>query len=179
MDRRKLVVIGLLGTTLDSGRGSARWDRWRPTVALTQHEDLLVDRLHLLFSKDGAGIADAVIADVAHTSPETRVVRHPIEFRDAWDFEDVYASLHDFAASYPFDVENEDYLVHITTGTHVAQICLFLLTESRYFPARLLQTSPARRADANRGPGTYSIIDHRTSSSSCNKLRRRSAFTSR
>ncbi len=65
--------------------------------------------------------------------------------------------VHDFARSYPFDTEREDYLVHITTGTHVAQICLFLLTESRHFPARLLQTSPPRKK--NGGPGTVSIID--------------------
>ena len=64
---------------------------------------------------------------------------------DPWDFEEVYGALHDFARGYPFDPEREDYLVHITTGTHVAQICLFLLTESRHFPARLLQTSPPRR----------------------------------
>ncbi|MCW2414627.1 MULTISPECIES: RNA repair transcriptional activator RtcR family protein [unclassified Sphingobium] len=34
-------------------------------------------------------------------------------------------------------------LLHITTGAHVAQICLFLLTEARYLPGRLLQTSRA------------------------------------
>jgi transcriptional regulatory protein RtcR len=159
MARRRLVVIGLLGTSLDAGRGGGRWDRWRPTVALTQHEDLLVDRLELLYGKAGAPIADVVVADIAHTSPETRVVRHVVEFKDAWDFEDVYSTLDDFARRYPFDVEHEDYLVHITTGTHVAQICLFLLTESRYFPARLLQTSPARGAEGKQRPGTYSVID--------------------
>ena len=55
----------------------------------------------------------------------------------------------------------EEYLVHITTGTHVAQICLFLLTESRYFPARLLQTR--RRA----GSG----VRRRTSRSSTSTCR--------
>jgi transcriptional regulatory protein RtcR len=40
------------------------------------------------------------------------------------------------------------YLVHITTGSPVAQICLFLLTESRHILARLLQTMSSRRADA-------------------------------
>jgi transcriptional regulatory protein RtcR len=43
---------------------------------------------------------------------------------DPWDFEEVYAALHDFARSYPFDPEREDYLVHITTGTHVARSAL-------------------------------------------------------
>jgi len=76
---------------------------------------------------------------------------------DPWDFEDVYGNLHDYARSSRFDTETEDYLVHITTGTHVAQICLFLLTESRHLPARLLQTSPP--AGTRDNPGTFRIID--------------------
>src|SRR5690606_31760047 len=42
--------------------------------------------------------------------------------------------------------------------SHVMQICLFLLCESRHLPGKLLQTSPPTAK--NRGqPGTYSIID--------------------
>jgi transcriptional regulatory protein RtcR len=59
---------------------------------------------------------------------------------------------------YPFDLDREDYLVHITTGTHIAQICLFLLTETRYFPAKLIQTSPRNRR-GERAPGSFEIID--------------------
>src|SRR3954470_6305983 len=158
MARRKLVVIGLLGTSLDAGRGEKRWDRWRPSVALTQHEDLLVDRFELLHGKQSLELVATVSADIAHVSPETKIVKHVLELADPWDFEGVYARLREFAASYAFDPEREDYLVHITTGTHVAQICLFLLTESRYFPARLLQTSPAR-GEAQRSHGTFAIID--------------------
>ena len=157
MARRKLVVIGILGTTLDAGKGNARWDKWRPTVALTQHEDLLVDRLELLHGSAVPELTAQVVADIAHVSPETKVVLRELDFRDPWDFEHVYEKLHGFAAAYPFDPDKEDYLVHITTGTHVAQICLFLLTESRYFPARLLQTSPGERT--RQRPGNYTIID--------------------
>lgn len=67
-----------------------------------------------------------------------------LDFRDQWDFEEVYGKLLDFARAEPLDPDAEDYLVHITTGTHVAQICLFLLTEARYLPGRLLQTQPER-----------------------------------
>ena len=75
-----------------------------------------------------------------------------------WDFEEVYGALHDFARAYPFQPDREDYLFHITTGTHVQQICLFLLAESRHLPGKLLQTSPPRRK-RDCGPGTYRIID--------------------
>jgi transcriptional regulatory protein RtcR len=155
---RKRVVVGLLGTTLDRGSGARRWDSWRPTVAACQHEDLLIDRFELLHPKGFTTLAEAVRDDIRLVSPETdvRLVVDPTT--DPWDFEEVYANLHDFARSRVFDTDAEDYLVHITTGSHVAQICLFLLAESRHIPARLLQTSPSRGAK-DRNAGTFSIID--------------------
>src|SRR5207244_3158914 len=82
-----------------------------------------------------------------------------LELADPWDFELVFGALHDFARAYPFRPEREEYLIHITTGSHVAQICMFLLSESRHLPARLLQTSPPRRSEEPAGPGAYSVID--------------------
>jgi len=152
------VVIGLLGTTMDRGMGAARWDFWRPTVAVCRHEDLLVDRFELLHPQRFTALAETVRDDIRHVSPETevRLVLH--EASDPWDFEEVYGSLHDFARSYRFDTDAEDYLVHITTGSHVAQICLFLLTESRHIPGRLLQTNPPPRRREG-AAGTFSLID--------------------
>jgi transcriptional regulatory protein RtcR len=155
---RKRVVIGLLGTVLDAKEGRNRWEKWRPTVSVFQHENLLVDRLELIHQQRSADLAKTVAEDVRSVSPETTIRSHIVEFSDPWDFEEVYGRLHDFARSYDFDPEQEEYLVHITTGTHVAQICLFLLTESRHFPGKLLQTSPPKHKEAGQ-PGTYSIID--------------------
>ncbi|MCA9506586.1 MAG: RNA repair transcriptional activator RtcR, partial [Myxococcales bacterium] len=156
---KKLVAVGLLGTQLDLGKGADRWERWRPSVSLCRFDDLVVDRFELLSQKRFAGLARQVAEDIAAVSPETEVVIHDVPFRDPWDFEEVYGRLHDFARSYPFDPETEDYLVHMTTGTHVAQICLFLLTESHHIPGKLVQTAPPRRQRQDGGPGTYSIID--------------------
>ncbi len=154
---RSTVAIGLLGPTLDGGHGRRRWDRWRPSVALCQHEDLLIDRFELLFQPQFTHLAYQVTEDIQLVSPETQVRPQPINFADPWDFEEVYGALHDFGHAYAFNPEAEDYLVHITTGTHVAQICLFLLTESRCLPARLVQTSPPKGEDG--GPGSHTIID--------------------
>jgi transcriptional regulatory protein RtcR len=151
------VVIGLVGAKLDVG-GRKRWERWRPTVDLCRHEDFLVDRLELLFEPEHAGIVDELAGDLAIVSPETVLRRNPIALGDPWDFESVYAALLDFARSYRFS-DDEDYLVHITTGTHVAQICLFLLTESRELPARLLQSSPPGAREPRSAPGTLRVID--------------------
>lgn len=157
---KPLVVIGFLGSTLDASKfGPSRWSKWRPSVALTMHEDLRVDRFVLLHSRKHGRLADYVADDIADVSPETQVERQPIEFADPWDFEEVYGKLLDFVRGYPFDPEAEDYLIHITTGTHVAQICLFLLTEARYLPGRLLQTQPAAKLESGAAPGRWTTID--------------------
>lgn len=152
------VVIGFLGSTLDQGRSPERWDRWRPTVSLCQHPELKVDRLDLIHGTPHAGLAARVIEDINEVSPDTRVKAHVIDFKDPWDFEEVYAGLHDFARGYAFDPDREDYLVNITTGTHVVQICWFLLAEAHVVPAQILQLSPPKRWKG-RAPGTYGIID--------------------
>ena len=142
MNAKKQVVIGLLGSVLDSGFHQERWNKWRPSVSLCKHAELPIDRFELIYDPKFKDMANVVMADISRVS-RNRSQRHTQPLRDPWDFEEVYASLHDFARSYEFKPETEDYLVHITTGSHVQQICLFLLTESRHFPARLLQSSPA------------------------------------
>lgn len=157
---KKTVVIGFLGTQLDyAGKGSARWEKWRPTVGLCQQDAFVVHRLELLHDARNRGLAERIRLDIEAVSPETDIRRVEMELQDPWDFEEVYTSLLDFARSYPFDVEHEDYLIHITTGTHVAQICWFLLAEARYLPARLLQTSPPRKKDVANSIGSFEIID--------------------
>lgn len=153
------VVIGFLGTQLDSGQGAGRWEKWRPSVSLGMHEDFLVSRIELLVDERRyKQVADQVCADLAQVSPETEVRVRDTYIADPWDFESVYSVLHEFSRSYSFDTDAEDYYIHITTGTHVAQICLYLLTESRHFPARLLQTSPPRKQQAGVS-GSFSVID--------------------
>ncbi len=152
------VVIGMLGTELDAGIGPRRWSKWRPTVSVCQQEELLVDRLELLYQRRFERLAEQIIADLQRVSPETEVRPIHVELEDPWDFEEVYSVLHDYARGSSFRPEEERYLVHITTGTHVAQICLYLLTESRHLPASLLQTAPPRPRSSG-DPGLYRIID--------------------
>jgi transcriptional regulatory protein RtcR len=158
MNRKKRVVLGLIGTVLDKGYGPERWEKWRPTVSICQHEDFLVDRFELLHQRSAAKLAQVLCEDIQSISPETQSQKILLDFQDAWDFEEVYGALHEFARNYPFNTDKEEYLIHITTGTHVAQICLFLLTEARYFPGQLLQTSPPKERD-QASPGELRMIN--------------------
>ena len=151
------TVVTFLGTHLDRGAGEDRWDHWRPNVAMCQHDDLLIRRLVVLCERRYMKLYNQVAADIASVSPETTVERHDIALRDPWDFEEVFDALFRASKDLAFDPEADDLLVHMTTGTHVAQICLFLLTETRHFPARLLQTGPP--TVNKKIVGTWQIID--------------------
>jgi transcriptional regulatory protein RtcR len=156
--RKKTVVIGFLGTQLESGNGAGRWEKWRPTVSLVQHEDTVVDRFELLYTARHLALAQQLERDLRTASPETEVRLMEMALADPWDFGEVYGALYDWLRAYRFDTEREQYWAHITTGTHVAQICLFLLVESRLLPGVLLQTSPPRKQGRG-NPGSYALID--------------------
>lgn len=151
------ILISLLGSTLDAhGRGQGRWGVWRPSVALAMQEELHFDRYHLIYQPEFEALKEVVAADIRTCSPDTEVVPEPVPFADPWDFEEVYSKLYDFSRKHNFAAEDHDYYIHITTGTHVAQICLFLLNESHRLPGRLIQTQPTRR---NCARGSYTVID--------------------
>jgi transcriptional regulatory protein RtcR len=132
------VVIGFLGTQLDMGKKR----RWKPTPSLASHDHFAVHRLELLHDKKFNRLAHQVKREIEVNSPGTEVLLQQLDLIDPWDFQEVYGKLFDFALAYGFDEDRERYHVHLTTGTHVAQICWFLLTESRHVPARLIQTGP-------------------------------------
>ena len=159
---KKQVAVSFLGTVLDSGFGQGRWQKWRPNVAMNQRHDFHLDRMELFYAEKYRDLADHVKADIQQVSPHTVVNLVPMELENPWDFSEVYTKLHDWAAGYAFDTEEETYLTHITTGTHVAQICLFLLVESRQIPGVLLQTAPPKNQRRSMGKGDiggYEIID--------------------
>ena len=147
------VVIGFLGVQLDMGKRLG----WRPTVQLCAHPGFTVDRLELIHDQRHHRLACDVAQAIGKVSPGTEVRLVRIDMADPWDFQEVYGKLYDFASSYGFDEDRERYHLHLTTGTHVAQICWFLLTESRHVPARLLQTAPPREGGAPHG--TLDVID--------------------
>lgn len=151
------IVISILGSKLDAGKEETRWNRWRPTVALCQQEDFVLDQLELLHQPNERNLAERLAADIALVSPETQVTLHSVCFDDPWDFESTFACLYEFAHAFRWRPDYDEYLLHITTGSHVQQICLFLLAESRHLPGKLIQTSPPPRDQS--GVGTYRIID--------------------
>lgn len=150
------TVIGILGARLDhQGLGKRRWRHWRPSISILMHPEFQVDEFVLVHHEEEAELAALTLRDMGKLRPETKLLSHVVNYTNPWDFGEVYSQLHEFTRQYRFDPEQNDYYVHITTGTHVVQICLFLLTEANYLPGKLLQTSPSQEGVQ----GTYQIID--------------------
>ena len=159
----KTTVISVLGTQKDAhgGTGPSRWDTWRPTIGLVQQEELPIDELHLIFNTEHRNLAERIKRDINSVSPETEVIFDIVQLKDPWDFEEVYEKFYDFAKRPCFHEEKTQYFIHMSTGSHVEQICLFLLAESRHLPAKLVQTTPKEGhvRHSNDPKGTINIID--------------------
>ncbi len=136
------IVFSLFDPELDGSDPCDHQQHWHPTLSLLGHADLPIDRLELLVQRQHFEMARIAIAEMTACSPETHIVRHDIHFQDPWDFEEVFAVLHDIIDDYPFDPDKADYFAHMSVGTHVARICLFLLCESRLLPGCMLQSYP-------------------------------------
>ena len=155
---RPVVGLGILGNVLDQGFGARRWSRWRPTVDLSRQTILGLNRYHLVAQDRFAELSRRVADDMREMNPGLEVIVESLPDHDPWDFEAVYSVLFELSRKLAFDPGREDLLVHITTGSHVHQICLFLLTEARFFPGRLLQSSPPEGEDRS-ALGRVSVID--------------------
>jgi transcriptional regulatory protein RtcR len=139
---RPQVVFGFLGTVKDAGMDESRWESWRPTVSLFATDQLNLTRLELLITHaEFQPLAERVASDIQQIRSHASVLVHNLAIKDPWDFVQVYTALHEFAKAYAFD-DDTDYFVHLTTGTHVVQICLFLLLEARYFRHASWSRSP-------------------------------------
>lgn len=136
----KKVVIGMLGVELDK-----RTEKWRPTLSIFEHQkEFYIDRIELIYDSQFQNgkfnsIAKEVEEDISKLSPKTEIVFHKRKFEAPWEFEEVYDKMLTFTEEYNFEDKTE-YFIHITTGTHVQQICWFLLIESNFIPAEILQS---------------------------------------
>ena len=159
----KTTVISVLGTQKDAsgGAGPARWDTWRPNIGLVQQESLPIDELHLILAERHMPLAERIKADVRKVSPKTKVMLDIIELKNPWDFEEVYEKFYDYSLLPCFHQEKTQYYIHMSTGSHVEQICLFLLAESHHIRAKLVQTTPKEGHVRNSrdSKGVCTIID--------------------
>ena len=73
----------------------------------------------------------------------------------------MFEKFYDYIQSRCFHDDKRQYYIHMSTGSHVEQICLFLLAESHCIRAKLVQTTPKEGhvRHSNDPKGICTIID--------------------
>jgi transcriptional regulatory protein RtcR len=138
----KTVMYSFLGSDLDGGFQEKRWNRWRPNVGVSASTDPVVDTLVLLYDKRHSDLAALVAADakVASKSPSFEVVLKEVELQP-YDLKETFLMMEELRANTVFEPDT-NYLLNITTGTHIMQIVCFLMIESKRWPGLLAQCGP-------------------------------------
>lgn len=136
--KKKIVVYGVLGTDLD------RPGRWQPTLSLFRQPGLDISRFHLIHAPKDSSLARTLKTTIEGDSSRSTVKLENLDMKDPWDFEEIYTKF-DTLFRNAFDTEKEEYFFHMTTGTHIEQICGFIHAQRRNFPGRLIQLIPRRK----------------------------------
>lgn len=156
--KKKTVGIGFCGMKQDVDADQP----FRPTLAVCAAHSPgsglpRLSRFELLCGEREAASVRG-FAEEVHQRTGTEVHIHQLPFRDPWNFSRVYESIYEFVRGYRFDHEREDYLVHISVGSEVKKIALFLLVLKGFLRARLLHSIPPLEKEGN---PRFSTIDLR------------------
>ena len=143
---------------------------WRPSTALAlslkKNENIIIDEYHLFYQpnlkdhqedqKDGVVYIKNAIERLAGETikGETiKVILEKIDIGNGHDFQTVYSRLFDYFRKH-FNTSQADdrtkgtrYLVHVTSGSQAARMCLFLLAQNRWVPAECVQLWTTRKDD--------------------------------
>lgn len=157
----KKQVFALVGKTLDrasqaKGKGPQRFERrWRPTVALAGFPG--ITHLHLIAGDEDVELAKQVAADAKQLKSNLSVIIDVVNFSNPWALPETYLSLLEYVEKKVEGIDEKDELyLSITTGTHIQQICAFLLVESKRFQGKLLQSAPSKDV---RHESEFQVID--------------------
>ena len=153
-DIKKPLKVKHTDDLFDDAKSKEADKLWRPSTAfalsMQDHpKGGTIDEYHLFYQpghknygKKQARGAEWIKAAIERLSQDTRVTLEKIDIGDGHDFENVYLKLKAFFQEHQAlfkDRTNTRYFVNVTAGTHVSQMCLFLLIQERLIPAEVVQ----------------------------------------
>ena len=163
---KRRVILGSISLGRDAiYNPKERNKAWRPTVAVARQKDLPVDHVILFHDSDPQRLKllHILTADMRTHTPGLSVKYEQLEVADFDDLKDVWAALSRFVRAYDWKPDEEEYLVHLTPGSAAFHIALYLMTEARLIPGKLIQTSEVD-AELGKDPelrvtGAHTILD--------------------
>ncbi|MDO5581982.1 MAG: RNA repair transcriptional activator RtcR family protein [Planctomycetia bacterium] len=143
---KKIVVFGFYGSKQDDPEKengptfllSTSKRKWRDKI-----ERRTVDEYYLFYQKDHEKKVPLLQKQIRKKNPSIKFNLVQTEFKGPWELTGVFAYLLNFMKDYSFDSQNNDYYIHLTTGTDVIKIAWFLLVSGRYRFIKFIQSIPA------------------------------------
>jgi len=137
----KTIMHSFIGVELDGGVTEKRWTRWRPNVCLALSTEPRIDTLVLMHHEKHAELAQRVKADALSLNPKFEVELKQVDF-EPYDLVSTFLMMDELRSTIDFEPENQ-YLLNISTGTHIMQICSYLFVESKRWGGMLAQCAPS------------------------------------
>ncbi len=156
--RKRRVVFGMIGPQRDGGVDEGRHQRFRPTPSIVRQPSWPVDHLVMWYDSAGASLRELLAEDVRAYSPGTTVEQVFLDIPDHRDILRSWNALSTFVRDYDWKPDEEDYFVHITSGSRAFHIVMYLMTEAQLIPGQILQTMENETPDVSPA-GTFTLTD--------------------
>ena len=145
----KTVMYSFLGTQLDGGFQEKRWNRWRPNVGIAASTDPEINTLVLLYNEKHKKLAEQVAQDaVTAANRMSFSVRLKQVEMDPYDLPSTYLMMIKLREEETFQPDTR-YLFNLSTGTHIIQVAIYKMIESRRWPGLLAQCGPGGGIKSN------------------------------
>lgn len=153
---KRSVAFCVLGESRERGTPASEPLRFRPVLDLCASTRPRIDRLELLVAPERLGLAAALQRQLSHVAPRTEVHIHEVKGLGGAALGDVHGALTEVASRYAFSPEDEEYLLHLSSGSALQQVAWIWLWGARRWPGRL---AFAPRNERNEASG-IALIDH-------------------
>jgi transcriptional regulatory protein RtcR len=142
-------MYSFLGTQLDGGFQEKRWNRWRPNVGIAASTDPEINTLVLLYNEKHKKLAEQVAQDaVTAANRMSFSVRLKQVEMDPYDLPSTYLMMIKLREEETFQPDTR-YLFNLSTGTHIIQVAIYKMIESRRWPGLLAQCGPGEGIKSN------------------------------
>lgn len=150
----RIIGFGVFGRERDHRGGSdgnRRWSYFRPNLAMATQEQIPFDEYHLCYFPDSAEYITKFEEDIRavleqHKRSESfRLVTHPLEITDGYDFGETLKVLEDYLKKQSEEIgnpENQVWHLNVGTSTHAMQFALYFLADKRWFPFKIHLQQP-------------------------------------
>lgn len=135
---RPIALVALVDPIADNCKKSDRWERWRPTIGLVSHPDVIVDRVDLLHDSGSRKLARQLASDIAERAPGAVIEVHPLACEIDAPYGEANATVAAWVATQPFAPEVNPIYLHAGSEASPLAFALWSHAQRDEIPAQIV-----------------------------------------